>query len=86
MRQLKVQVERVVRPVLVGGHSVGQSENTGEHLRRGMRATGILLLDRVPRGFVMVGAPVPAVRPIDRLVQVPQPGGVEVRSGEPRRW
>jgi hypothetical protein len=76
--------ERIVRPALVGGHTVVLAENAGEHFGRGMRSARVLLLDGVPRGFVMVAAPIPAIRPIDRLVQVPQPGGVDIGAGEPR--
>ena len=40
-----------------------------------------MLLDRVPGGFAVVGAGDAVVGPVYRLVNVPEPGGVNGRGG-----
>src|SRR5208282_6274247 len=61
---------------LVGIHPVGQSKDGGQYFRRRMQSAGILLLNRVPRVFVMIDAVTAAIRPVNRLVQMPEPGRV----------
>ena len=46
-----------------------------------MRPPGVLLLDGVPGVLVMVHTVIAAVRPVNGLVQVPEPGRMDVGIG-----
>ena len=69
--------ERGLDFALIDVHPVRLAEDGAQHLRRRMRPTGVLLLDGVPGVFVMVHAIIAPVRPVNRLVQVPQPGRMD---------
>lgn len=50
-----------------------------------MWSSVILLLDGVPGGFVVVRSPVTPVGPINWLVHVPEPGGMNIGAGAGRK-
>ncbi len=64
-------VKGVVGTGLVGRYAVVQAEDAGQDFGGGMRSAGVLLLDGVPGGFVMVGVGDAVIGPVDGLVQVP---------------
>ena len=63
--------EGVLRLLLIGVDPVGERKHRRQRFVR-LRTTGILRLDRVPGVFVMIVRRA-FVRPVDRLVQMPEP-------------
>src|SRR5439155_12453665 len=80
-------VEGIAGAGLVGVAAIIKAEDVAQDFRRRMLSSAVLLLDGVPRVFVMVRSVVAAVGPVNGLVQVPEPGGVHAVVGRrvPRR-
>src|SRR5690349_19872700 len=65
-----------MRAPLIIRHAIIQAENGGKRFRRWMGAAKVLLLDGVPGSLVVVAAPIALAGPVNRLVHVPKPGGM----------
>jgi hypothetical protein len=68
--------KRIVRAVLVSGAPIIDVKNLAAHLLGWMRSSRALRLNRIPGIFVMIGAGA-FFRPVDWLMQMPEPGGVD---------
>ena len=76
--------QRILGTVLIGGFPIIDPENLSAQLLQRMRSPAILRLDGVPGALVMIRRAA-FLRPINRLVQMPQPRCVDfsVLRGHP---
>src|SRR5205814_9056443 len=67
---------RIVRAVLISGSPIIDVENLAAHLLNRMRPSRVLRMNRIPGIFVVSGAGA-FFRPVDWLMQMPEPGSVD---------
>src|SRR5205807_10564057 len=67
--------KRIVRPILIGGDAIIKAKDLADLFDR-MWPSRVLRLNRVPGVFVMISGGA-FLRPVNRLMQMPEPGGVD---------